>query len=322
MGGDEACERVGGGGLIEPHGFLLLPERTQRAYEIGGLADVGERFEAVAHIVRQLAAIDIERRPALARNDGEGERQRRVRHVGAADVEGPGDRMRVRHHQRIGAQLHELRADARELRLRGLAGEAQVVQGHGAERRGRAVRPERIDQVGLDRDQRRAGRGAGLGKLLRALDRVQPGIVAEAVAGGEVCLDPFVRRRLDRVLDGEQRGIHLLARLQRVASVDEQHGALDHDDRGAGRAGEAGEPGQPLLGRRDIFVLVAIGPRHDEAGQVAPGQFGAQRRDARRACSTLRVVLERLEPGLEHGGIYGAGGRRAQGSSWAKIQGR
>ena len=48
----------------------------------------------------------------------------------------------------------------------------------------------------------------------------------------------------------------------------------------AGRAGEAGEPGEPLVAGRHVFVLVAVGARHDEAVEAAPLEFGAQRRDA------------------------------------------
>src|SRR5207253_8365662 len=66
-----------------------------------------ECFEAAAHIVRELAAIYVERSLARLRNDGEGERERRVRDVGAADVEGPSDGVRVRHDERVGAQLRQ-----------------------------------------------------------------------------------------------------------------------------------------------------------------------------------------------------------------------
>ena len=34
--GDEAGERVGGGGLVEPHGLLLVAEHGKRGHEIGG----------------------------------------------------------------------------------------------------------------------------------------------------------------------------------------------------------------------------------------------------------------------------------------------
>ena len=99
-------------------------------------------------------------------------------------------------------------------------------------------------------------------ELLRAFDGVQPRIEAERVALAERALDPLVGRRFDQMHDLEQRRVDLLARLQRVAAVDEQRRTLHQHDRGAGRAGEAGEPGEPLLRSRQIFALVAIGMRH------------------------------------------------------------
>src|SRR5436853_446335 len=83
-------------------------------------------------------------------------------------------------------------AAVRELVGGGFAGEAQIVQRDGAERRGRAVGPDGVDQIGLERDQRGPGGGTGLAQPLRAFGRVQPGIVAQAVAGGEIRLDPAI----------------------------------------------------------------------------------------------------------------------------------
>ncbi len=96
-------QRVGGARLVEPHGLAL--EFGEVAREIVGRAQLGDLFQRVARFVVELAAVHIERRPALARDHREGERQRRMRHVRAADVEGPGDVLRVRHHQHVGAQL-------------------------------------------------------------------------------------------------------------------------------------------------------------------------------------------------------------------------
>ena len=94
------------------------------------------------------------------------------------------------------------------------------------------------------------------------------------------------------MLDGEDRPVDLLARLQRVAAVDEQNGAIHQHNGSAGRAGEAGEPSEPPLAGRHIFVLMAVGARHDKAGQIAPREFRAQGRDARAALRSLARVLE------------------------------
>ena len=77
---DDPRQRVGGGRLVEPHGLAGLAERGEVAGEVGGRADVGELFERGARTAfAELAAVDEERRAALARDDREGERQRRVR---------------------------------------------------------------------------------------------------------------------------------------------------------------------------------------------------------------------------------------------------
>ena len=102
------------------------------------------------------------------------------------------------------------------------------------------------------------------------------------------------------MLDGENRRVDLLAHLHLIAAVDENRGALGEHDRGAGRAGEAGEPGQPLVRRRHVFALEAVGVRHDEAVEPAPFQFRAQRGDAHRAAGAIDAILERLEMRFEH----------------------
>ena len=77
-------------------------------------------------------------------------------------------------------------------------------------------------------------------------------------------------------------------------------------DRGTGRTGEAGEPGEAFLGRRHVFVLMAVGARNDEAVESASFQFGAQRGQPARARVTFVRVVECLEAGLEHrGNLWG-----------------
>jgi len=215
-----------------------------------------------------------------------------VRNVGAADVERPGGGVRIRYDQRVGAKSCQLGPNAGELFCGGFAGEAQSMQRDRAKGRGGAVGPNGVDQIRLDRDQLRAGGGASLAKPLGALDAVQPRIVAEPVARREMLLDPSVGRRLDQMLDGKQRRIHLLARLQRVAAIDEKHGALHQNDGDTGRTGEAGQPGEASLRGGHVFILVAVGARHDESGQAAPRQFRAQRREARCAGRAFGPVLE------------------------------
>ena len=86
------------------------------------------------------------------------------------------------------------------------------------------------------------------------------------------------------MLDREDVGVDLIAHLQRIAPVDEDHGAVGEHDRDAGRTGEAGEPGEALFRRRQIFVLIAVGARDDEAGEAAPARA---RRAARRRAAPV-----------------------------------
>ena len=218
--------------------------------------------------------------------------------IGTANVEGPGDRMGIGDDEGVGLELLDLGAHALELVGGRFAGELQIMRHHRAVGRRRAVRPDRIDRIGLGRDQDGADAGAGLGEAFGALGAVQPGVVAELLAGHEVRLDPRARRGVGDVLDGEQGGIDLVARLGGVAAVDEQRSAIGEDDRGAGRSGEAGEPGETLLAGRQIFVLMAVGMGHDETVEPASPQLGAQRRDARRRLRRLRR-LRRIVEGLE-----------------------
>ena len=117
---------------------------------------------------------------------------------------------------------------------------------------------------------------------------------------------PGVYETVDQMLDREQCLVDLLAHLQQIAPIDEDHRAIGEHDRGAGRAGEAGEPGKTLLRRRDVFVLMAVGARNDEAVESASFQFGAQRGQPARARVTFVRVVECLEAGLEHrGNLWG-----------------
>ena len=176
----------------------------------------------VAGAVGELAVIDEHCGPAVFRHQRIGQRQRRMRDVGAADVEGPGHRVRIRQHQRIDAEAHDLEVNALELLGFRFAGKLRAVHGDRPERRGRALGPHRIERVAVDRDQFRAGLGAGGGEPLGCRRSMQPRVKSEAVAGGQMLSQPVFRRRIDQRLDAPGLAIDLFCRLQRVAAVDEQ----------------------------------------------------------------------------------------------------
>ena len=184
-------DRLGTGGRIEPHRAMRFAERGEIALEIFRGADLGQFFEAMPDVVAELAAVDVERRAALLRHQREGERHRRVRHIAAADVEQPADRLRIGHHQRVGFDFLQVAADARELRRRVLAGIAQIVQHHRAERRRRPILPAGIDRIVGDGNEAAAGRFAGFGEPLGAVDGVQPRRIAELGSGRQILLDPL-----------------------------------------------------------------------------------------------------------------------------------
>ena len=186
---------------------------------------------------------------------------------------------------------------------------------------GRAVGPDRVDRVGLDRDERRAGRCAGLGELLGAVDGMQPRVVAERGAGREVLLDPALRRRLDQVLDREQRRIDLLARLQACSGR--------RRTAARGRMSTMATPAEPVKpvsqasrsSRRPAHIRSGARSARGTMKPVSPRarQFGAQRRDPRAARAAVRRDPRTTGSGLRTcGAIYGLRGAAATARSSAR----
>ena len=254
----------------------------------------------VARQIGEFAVVDEHGRTAVFRHQRVGQRQRRMRDVGAADVESPGHCVRIRQHQRIDAELCNFQPDTLQFLGFDLAGKLRTVNSDRAERRGGALGPYGIKRVGVDRDQFGTGLGTGRRQPLGCRRSMQPGVKTEAVVGGEMLGQPVFRRRVGQRLDMPGLAVDLLGGLQRVAAVHEHNGLLGQDHRHAGRAGEAGEPRQPLFRRRDIFILLLIGARNHESRQLAPRQLlteGGQSRGQRHAAFGL---FECLEMGFEH----------------------
>ncbi len=202
--------------------------------------------------------------------------------------------------ERVRAQFPDHVADAEELASHILAREFQVMRHDLSERRRRPVGPDRVHRIGIHRHELRAHGRAGPRELLGPVGRVQPGIVAEGHAGREIFLDPLMRGRLDEVRDFEQRSVDLIARLQGVAAVDEQHGPVEKHDCRAGRSGEAREPREPLFRGRHILVLVRVGAGQHEARQSAALELCPQGRHPRGGRFAGRGVVKGLELGLKH----------------------
>ncbi len=284
--------RLRRGRLIESYRRAGGGARGELSHEGLGRRGLGQFVQCVAHIVAELARVGVERRTPVGGNEREGERHRGVRNVAAADVEGPGERGRIGDDEHVGLLLAQVGLDARKLVGCGLAGIAQVVQRDRAERLGGTAGPDCVDHVRLGRDERSARLRAGGRQPLHRFGGVQPGIITECRARGQVRLQPFVRRRLDPMHDLEQIRVDLFGRLQRVAAVDEQGSARSEHDRDPGRPGEAGQPAQTLVGRGHIFVLVSVAARHDAAVEAAPSELRPQRGDSGGAGRPLRCVVE------------------------------
>ena len=293
---DEPRDRFGRAVLVVEDLSLGRAELREPRAEIARLADVGDRFEAVADGVREFSAVDEKLGAAVGIDDGVGERERRVRDVAAADVEEPGDRGRIGEDGGVGALLAGELGDLRDLLADRLAGERFRLLAHRGERRLRAVLPCGVERILVDRHELAARRFQRLGEMADLPARHQPGVVADALAGRRIGLQPVPGGRLDAGDGLEDGAVDLVAHLQRVAAVDEDRRLVGEHDRGAGRAGEAGEPGEPLGRFRQVFALVLVGMGDDEAVERQLLQLFAQSGGALGALGGIGGFGE----GLEH----------------------
>ena len=145
-----------------------------------------EDDDAVSEVVGdrrlQLTCVAQQRHRGVGADDGKDEGQRRIGHVAAADVEQPGDRVRLRQHGGVLALATQLLGDSGALVGRRGAGEGRVVNDQRRQRRRRPVRPDPIDGVVGDRRQPAAGAHRRRLQRPHLRRRVQPRIEAEAAA--------------------------------------------------------------------------------------------------------------------------------------------
>jgi hypothetical protein len=183
-----------------------IEDRGDRALGIGGDALAGEALERrrkgsavvqpdgvaemLADGVGDLFGAHEQVGGAVGIDDGVGQSDRRVADVVAADIESPGDRIEGGEHHRVGLALGKPLGDLGALGGGGAAGGGIVLHAQRRIRGRGAIGPDRVDRIGVDRDQL----GALLGeRLLRFLDpgaRVQPGVVADAAAIGGMFAQP------------------------------------------------------------------------------------------------------------------------------------
>ena len=92
---------------IEAHARRLLAKRRKPSRQFIRRKKLGGVLEMPPHVAADLGGIDEQRRLAARRHQGEGERERRVADVAAANVEQPGDGIEQR--QRTASAFSRLR---------------------------------------------------------------------------------------------------------------------------------------------------------------------------------------------------------------------
>ena len=85
--------------------------------------------------------------------------------------------------------------------------------------------------------------------------------------------------------------------LHRIATIREDCGAVAQHHCGAGRAGEAGQPGEAVVGLGQIFVLVLVLVRDQQAVEALLGHFRADAGKMLRPEGRIGGFVE----GLAHG---------------------
>ncbi len=288
------------------------PDRSaqgaQGGNEGGGRAggDIGAKM--VADVAGQLLRRDEKRHMGVVLQDREGLHDRVALDIRAADVEQPRYRLGQREDRRRLSGRLQFRGEAGAFVGGAFAREFQRLRADRAKRRGRAIGPDGIDEI-LGRAERDAGAFEPALDLRDLLGGVQPGIEGDAPALGHLGPEPVGGLRLGPVHRGEGSGIDLRPDLGPVTAVDEDAGDPRQRDAEAGRAGEPGEPGQPLVGGGDVFALMPVRARDDEAVEPGPCQFLPQRGQPGRP---LFGAGGRLET-LEHAGALALAGRDALG---------
>ncbi len=207
--------------------------------------------------------------------DQEAEGDRREGHVGAANVEQPVDRGRIGDDRRILARLLEDGGDVAALVGSTAAREGQRVDEGGCRRRGRLVRPYRVDGIGAQRDEDQQGRA-----FRQPIDHVladQKRIVADPRAGRCHGLQPSGRRLIGDMQELPKRIVDFAPHLQHVAAIGEDRGALGQHDGEAGTSREPGQPGQPFRGGRHILAEMLVRPGHEKAVDAQTGEAGPER---------------------------------------------
>ncbi len=147
-------------------------------------------------MIVELSRVDVKARLGFLHDRRIAKRQRGMGDVMAADVEEPGNRVRIADQQCILG--FERSGGAGEFPFRGLSGKSKPMQSDFAKRRRRAVRPDRVDWVRLHGNEFGARGLRCLAEALHLVKGVQPGIVAEPRPRAKICFEPILRTRPDQ----------------------------------------------------------------------------------------------------------------------------
>ena len=153
---DQHAQPVGRQHRVERDLRASLGKSHDRRFEFAGLMRLGELGEIGRDLARELAPVHEQLVRSVGGENGEAERQRRVRHVAATDVEGPGDGGGVGQHGMGGAVLGDRRRQPRQLVLGEFAGKADRVELDRRHRRLGLILPDDVDRVLVERHQHRA----------------------------------------------------------------------------------------------------------------------------------------------------------------------
>ncbi|MNK99764.1 hypothetical protein D3C87_1201780 [compost metagenome] len=240
------------------------------------------------------------------------QRQGRADHVAAANVEQPGQRRRRGQHRHLRALGGDGLTDAGALQHRVLAGISVVVRHDRRLRLGRAgVAPGQVNGIGLDRLQRRPGLLDRRAQRRQRIRAVQTRIIADHRTGAHALQPGGQPVQLDPL---EQGRIRLGFGLNRIAAVDEDRRPVHQHHARPGRAGEAADPGQTLAGVGQVFVLMLVLVRDQQAVQALLRHLGAQQRQVLGPEGGIGGFVECLahEGSLHPSPLAGEGGSRSE----------
>ena len=216
-----------------------------------------------------------------------------ARHIAAADVQKPGNAVGKRQHHGRMPRPGQCAGQPPALVACGLARQNKRLDHHPTGGRRRLPGPDRINKIGHGLQPDVAARQPQR-DLVDLFRRMQPRIEPDHPRCQSVA-DPVPGLHLGPGHRGEGRQIHLRLDLRAVTPVDENPRHLRQHDAEPRRSGKPGQPLQPFVMGGDIFALMGIGARHDEACKPRLGHARPQRRQPARASLRIGGALEALE---------------------------